>query len=91
MIKEIITITEHHGNGALFYQEKRGVIYPLFVDVYKNSSALMFNEGIHYIKLECTKYFDNGQLAWSLKWDENGNLLNKKDKTYRKDGAVIIT
>lgn len=91
MIKEIITITEHHKNGALFYQEKRGIIYPLFIDAYKNNSELRLNNGVPYIKLECIKHFDNGQFAWSLKWDENGILLNKKEPTYRKDGTLIIT
>lgn len=91
MIKEIITKAENHKNGTLFFEEKIGIIDPLFVESHKNNSTLIFNkeENIYFIRLETTKHFDNGQFAWSLKWDEKGNLLNKGDKAYRKDGTVI--
>ncbi len=42
-----------------------------------------------FIKLKCEKYYDNGQFAWCLKWDEKGNLINKSQSCYRKDGTLI--
>jgi hypothetical protein len=91
MIKEIITITEHHKNGALFYKERRAIIEPLFIDAYRSFATFRSIESISFLKIECTKYFDNGQLAWSLIWDEKGELINKNDLQYRKDGTIIQT
>jgi hypothetical protein len=45
----------------------------------------------YFIKLKCEKYFDNGQFAWSLIWNEDGELLNKSQLSYRKDGTIIQT
>ena len=91
MIKETITITEHHKNGALFYKEKRAIIEPLFIDSYKKFSNFRTIENISFLKLECEKHFDNGQFAWSLKFDLEGNLINKNEHSYRKDGTLIRT
>lgn len=91
MIKETITITEHHKNGALFYKEKRAIIEPLFIDAYKKFSNFITIENISFLKLECEKHFDNGQFAWSLKFDLEGNLINKNEHSYRKDGTLIQT
>jgi hypothetical protein len=89
MIKEIITITEHHENGALFYVEKRAIIDPFFINAYIDLPTFRMLDNICYIKLENTKYFDNNQIAWSLKWNENGELINPNDLQYRKDGSII--
>jgi hypothetical protein len=89
MIKEIVTITEHHKNGALFYKEKIAIIEPLFIECYIGFVNLRNVNNVAFLKLECEKYFDNGQFAWSLLWDEKGNLINKKDLQYRKDGTII--
>lgn len=48
------------------------------------------NDGIGYLKIECTKWFDNGQKAWSLKFNEKGEQINKDEPQYCKDGTVII-
>ena len=91
MIKETITITEHHKNGALFYKEKRAIIEPLFIDSYKQFSNFSTIENISFLKLACEQHFDNGQFAWSLKFDLEGNLINKNEHSYRKDGTLIQT
>ena len=89
MIKKIEEITEYHTNGTLCWREKRAIIEPLFIDAYANLTTFRNVNNTAFIRLECTKFFDNGQLAWSLIWDEEGNLLNKLDPIYRKDGTII--
>lgn len=90
MIKEVITITEHHKNGALFYTEKRAIVEPLFIDAYKTFTNFRTIENESFLKMECEKYFDNGQFAWRLIWDEKGDVINKKEKSFRKDGTIIL-
>jgi hypothetical protein len=75
----------------LFYREKRAIIEPLFIDDYKTFLNFRTISNISFLKLECEKHFDNGQFAWSLIWDEKGEVMNKNEKSYRKDGTIIQT
>lgn len=90
MIKEEIIKTEYHKNGTLFFKEKRAILNPISIDIYNSSPNFRTLENISFLILERTKFYDNGQLAWSLKWDEKGNILNSEEKEYKKDGTVII-
>lgn len=89
MFKETITINEYHPNGNLFYQEVRNIIEPMFIDLYKNNSNFRTVNDVSFLKVEYSKYFDNGQLAWSIKYDKDGTVINTSDFIYRKDGSVI--
>lgn len=88
MLLDKRNIKEHHKNGALWINQDIGIIEPLFYNLYPN--RLTNDLGECYIKLKYEKFFDNGQFAWSLIWDENGKLINKKDNQFRKDGTIII-
>lgn len=89
MFKETITINEYHPNGNLFYKEIRNIIEHMFIDVYKNFSNFRTVDGVSFLKVECSKYFDNGQLAWSIKYDKNGTVTNTTDFIYKKDGSIV--
>jgi hypothetical protein len=90
MIKEEIIKTEYHKNGTLFFKEKRAIIEPFCINIYSDFRNLKTLENTSFLILERTKFYDNGQLAWSLKWDTEGNFLNPDEKQFRKDGSVII-
>lgn len=81
-------IKEYHNNGTLWINQDIGIINPLFYNKFPN--RLTNDLGESYIKLKYEKFFDNGQFAWSLTWDEKGNFLNKKSNQYRKCGSLII-
>lgn len=94
MLGRIEEITEYHKNGALFVKRIIAFIDPLFEMIYMSNpnyrtKDINGNDCQPYLKLEYSKWFDNGQFAWSLKWDDKGNLLNKEEPTYRKDGTII--
>ena len=89
MIKEKQTKTEYHKNGTLFFITEIAIIEPMFLHLYPQ--RLKNENDEYFIKLKCEKYFDNGQFAWSLIWNEDGELLNKSQLSYRKDGTIIQT
>lgn len=89
MILEQNTIEEYHKNGQLAYTE---TIAKVSVD-----SMVMFPnrrihpDGYYWIRVgKCAKYYDNGQLAWEMNYDEFGNGIVEKVNQYRKDGTVIV-
>ncbi len=89
MFKETITINEFYPNGNLFYKEIRNIIEPMFIGIYKNYSNFRTVDGVSFLKAECSKYYDNGQFAWIIKYDEKGTVINTNDFIYRKDGSVV--
>ena len=89
MIKEKQTKTEYHKNNTLFFITEIAIIEPMFLHLYPQ--RLKNENDEDFIKLKCEKYFDNGQFAWSLIWNEDGELLNKSQPSYRKDGTIIQT
>jgi hypothetical protein len=90
MIKEEIIKTEYHKNGTLFFKEKRAIIDPFCINIYNGFQNLRTLGDTNFLILERTKFYDNGQFAWSLKWNENGNLINTDEKQFRKDGSIIM-
>lgn len=86
-------ITEYHDNGTLFYRLVIAEIEPMFIDMYSNSTQVrrMMNGNPvpPYVILLKEKYFDNGQFAWRLEYDEMGDGI-KKHPNYRKDGTIIL-
>lgn len=90
MLGEIKTITEYHSNCALWFITVIAFVNPKYISFYMNNTQLRgWNSAKPYIKLKCEKYFDNGQFGWSLEWNELGELINKNNPSYRKDGAII--
>ena len=93
MIKEIKTLKEYHKNGQLSYIQTIGVLETTYnQNLYKNVK-IHVTEGYEYIQMDSTqKYFDNGQLAWELKYDCFGNCLNTHNNSveYRKNGEAIV-
>lgn len=89
MLSQIQTITEYHPNGALWFTTDIAFVEPMFIDAYKNNTQLRDLNGKPYLKLKCEKHYDNGQFAWKLEWNESGDLINKNDSQFRKDGTLI--
>lgn len=89
MILETRNITENHANGQLMYQTTFCVIDPNFQHLFQNK--IVNDKGEILIRTGITKRFwDNGQLNWQLKYNEDGSLSNEKFQQYRKDGSIII-
>jgi len=89
MFKEVVTIKEYHKNGTLFFKEKRAIIEPLFVPVFYNFTNFRALENVCFLILEREKYYDNGQIAWSLEWNDKGESIKNNKLKYRKDGTII--
>ena len=81
---------EFHPNGQLAYTENVATLVKGTEGFHPNSRIR--EDGVQWIRTgRHAKYFDNGQLAWELNYDENGNQLKDKPfKSYRKDGTLII-
>jgi len=89
MIKEVIEIKEYHKNGTLFFKEKRAIIEDLFVPLYSNLTNFRAFNNSYFLILERKKYYDNGQISWSLEWNDKGEPIKNDKLKYRKDGTVI--
>lgn len=93
MLLNPITKTEYHDNGTLFFTTVTAEIVKGYEYLYDNNlqrrSQIDGKPVQPYIKLMCEKYYDNGQLAWRLVWDEEGNPTKDCSKHYRKDGTII--
>jgi len=88
---DLITTTnkEFHENGKLAYIETIAIIPPLFKSLYQNQRIT--KEGIIFIRIaQQAKYFNNGQLAWIMNYDDKGNYIKDNISSYRKDGTLII-
>jgi len=80
---------EFHKNGTLAYIETIAILNPLFVQTYER--RIVKQDGSEFIRIGLhAKYFDNGQLAWKLEYNDLGNLIKNNNPQYRKDGSTII-
>jgi antitoxin component YwqK of YwqJK toxin-antitoxin module len=88
MILETREIKQYHNNGQLMYESTLNVVAPMFAPLYKNT---IHNEkGEILIRTGITKRFwNNGQINWQLKYNDDGSLLNDNFPQFRKDGSVI--
>lgn len=88
MLLETREVNEFHKNGRLEYQTRIGVVAPLFEGLYKNT--FINNKGETLIRKGVTKRFwDNGQLNWTLEYNDDGSITREKSPSYRKDGSLI--
>lgn len=91
MLGQVKTITEHHSNGSLWLNTVIAFVNLKYIHFYmKNTQLRDWNSLKPYIILKREKYFDNGQFAWKLEYNESGELTNKNDHQYRKDGTLIL-
>lgn len=84
---------EFHPNGQLAYTENVATLVKGTEDSHPNSR--IGANGVQWIRTgRHAKYFDNGQLAWELFYDDQGNVIKDKphtpSKSYRKDGTLIV-
>lgn len=79
---------ERHSNGKLAYHCTWVEISPLLL---KNKSmAINDKNGKCWVRVGWhRKYFNNGQLAWQLKYTDLGEPITNKFKSFRKDGSAI--
>ena len=87
MTSERIDHKEYHPNGELWISETRIEVPSLWIGLYNYRTEGM-NGKIWYRTGLQQKFFDNGQLAWTLEYDEFGKFVNKKYPSYRKDGSL---
>ncbi len=86
--KEVFTIREFHENGNLWHKETIAIIFPIFEPNYKFS--MLNKKGEWWIRIgERVKYYDNGQLGWSLDYNMKGEVIKNDALSYRKDGTII--
>ena len=85
---EIIVREEFHENGQLKYTENIAVLPDSKASLY--ARRLKSPDGYYWIRVgKQAKYFNNGQLAWVLNYDNNGNVIKENNPSYRKDGTII--
>lgn len=89
MIVETKTNKEYHSNGKIAYIENIAILSPISSHLYENRR--LHPDGFEWIRTGTqAKYFDNGQIAWELKYDDMGKLIKNNSETFRKDGTTII-
>ena len=87
---ELIKTTnkEYHENGSIKYIETIAVIPPLFSVLY--SRGCVGFDGVHRIRVgKCQKSHDNGVVAWTLNYDDKGDVIKENNISKRKDGTII--
>ncbi|HEY9363482.1 MAG TPA: hypothetical protein VIQ00_09490 [Chitinophagaceae bacterium] len=91
MILERVQWKEYHPNGQVWITGEIGVIAPMWRHLYNFRTGFKGYEGKPVCRLgKWTKHFDNGQLAWTIQYDEYGFATKDKFPSFRKDGAGII-
>ena len=89
------TTIEYHENGTLFFTTITAEIADGYLYMHEGKNPMMRklinNRPVNpYVILMREKYYDNGQFAWRLEWDEYGKPKDTGTKNYRKDGTLII-
>lgn len=80
---------EFHKNGQLAYTETIAVLAASSAGLYQNRRK--HPNGFDWIRIGRTaKYFDNGQLAWELNYNNNGEVIKDGKPSFTKDGTIII-
>jgi len=79
---------EFHKNGTLAFEQTIAILEPLFATTYEK--RLTSPNGYDFIRIgRHVKYFDNGQLAWELNYNEKGEVIKENKPQYQKDGTII--
>ncbi len=81
---------EFHENGQLWIDGEIAIIAPLWKHLYDYREGFKGHESEPVCRVGLLKcYFDNGQLAWQLRFDDYGFCTGEKFHKYRKDGTLI--
>ena len=93
MITKVEKWQEFHSNGELWIDGEIGIISDETKHLYKYLSFVSNYVGQAVCRLgKWTKYFDNGQIAWTIDYGD-GTLKyesNEKFPSYRRDGQTIV-
>jgi hypothetical protein len=85
---DIKTNQEFHKNGQLAYAENILIVPANTSHLYQNKR--INDAGVEWVRVgEHAKYYDNGQLAWMLRYNEFGDVIKDNAPSYRKDGTII--
>lgn len=88
---KVVTNCEYHINGQLAYTETIKYISKEDINAYSNVRTSSDGSLYWYRIGKQAKYYDNGQLAWELNYDEkDGSIIKDNKPSYRKDGTVIV-
>jgi len=87
IIEDFVTYWE---NGAVWMTEQWCTILDedLSKYDYRQNSDIVGARAVCRVGL-LTKHFDNGQLAWTIEFDEYGRGTKKKIPQFQKDGTFI--
>lgn len=91
MILERKEWKEYHPNGQLLITGEIGIVANLWKQLYDCRTGFAGLGGVPVCRLgKWTKYFDNGQEAWTLDYSD-GKIGCEKPSfpQYRKDGSII--
>lgn len=81
---------EFHPNGQIWIDGEIGIIEPSTQHQYDCRTGFPGYEGEAVCRLgKWTKHYDNGQLAWTLEYDDFGFSKKINYPRYRKDGTII--
>ena len=90
MILERKEWKEYHPNGQVWITGEIGIIADMWKHLYNYRIGFKGYENLPVCRLgKWTKQFDNGQLAWTIEYDDYGNENGKKYPSFRKDGTGI--
>lgn len=90
MILERKEWKEYHPNGNFWITGEIGIIADMWRHLYNYRTGFTGYENIPVCRIgKWTKYFDNGQLAWTIEYDDYGNEKGNKYPSFRKDGSLI--
>lgn len=84
---------EYHPNGQLWIVGEIGVVADRWKHLYDYRTGFAGYEGKPVCRLgKWIKYFDNGQIAWTLDYGYGtyDYKLKKKFPSFRKDGTNIV-
>lgn len=92
MIIEKIKWQEFHGNGSIWIDGEIALVSGLCKHLFDIRDGFKGYEGKPICRIgEWKRYFDNGQLAWTLDFGDGtyDYKSTKKYPSYRKDGTFI--
>lgn len=92
MILRTIEHKEFHPNGQVWITGQIGIVASMWKHLYDYRTVNVEGKPVGtWCRLgKWTKQFDNGQLAWSIQYDEYGRTTNDKFPQFRKDGTPIV-
>ena len=89
MILERKVWKEYHPNGQVWITGEIGIVADSWKHLY-NTLGFAGYEGTSTCRLgKWTKQFDNGQLAWTIEYNDYGYSTGKEFPQWRKDGTPI--